>query len=98
MGHLRIEGIDAGGMLAEGVAGRLPLHLDRLHPERVDLLESEPVLGRVPLVPARRNEDAGYPREYLAEQLRGGGPALIRLGEELGEHLDAEADVALLVA
>ena len=87
-----------GGICVERVADRLPLHLHRAHAEGEDVLQREAVAARVLLVPVRRDEDRGQERQHLPEDLVHGRLALVRLLEQLGEHLDAEADVALLVA
>ena len=51
----------------------------------------------VAAVPARRHEHGGRPRDHLAQHLRHGRLAARVLAAEVGEQLDAEADVALLV-
>ena len=61
----------------------------------------EPVALGVLAVPARRGEDGDAVGKRLPQQLDHRRPVLlpagVPLGEQFGEHLDAEADVALLV-
>ena len=76
----------------------LPPLLDQLQAEGHDVLQREaPALG-VRAVEAGRAEDSERVAVDFAEQLDYGGPALLRLGHDLREHLDPEADMALFVA
>jgi hypothetical protein len=83
--------------LLEREPGSPQLRLERLEALRVDLLEREAEALGVAPVPVRRLQDAERQRHDLAEQLGDGVLAFRVLAEQLGQHLHAEADVALLV-
>src|SRR5581483_4057653 len=87
-----------GRHLLQRVAGGPPLGEHGAQAEGVDVLELEAVAARVLEVPVGRHEDGDRVGHDLAQELDHRGLALLRGGEHLAQRLDAEADVALLVA
>ena len=84
--HLR--GVEPGGAQAA---------VDRVGAVGVDVLEREPEQRHVALVPARRHEHGRGVGQDLAQQVGDRRLALGVLAGQVGDQLDAEADVALLV-
>ncbi len=85
------------GSSSSGMPGRAQLGLQGVHALLVDVLDLEPEDAHVVEVPVRRHEHRDHLGERVAQQVGDGVLALGVLAAEVGEHLHAEADVALLV-